>query len=183
MSADPSSSPSLRASDKDRNRVIELLRAAVADGRLDPAKFDRGWTRRWRPAHRRAGPAHRRSDRGARQRRLARAAARWDVGRVGRRTAHHPRAAWLGTPRRPVDAAAPAGAAHRVVRRDAGPDQRGTQRTRAGHRAAGARRQRELAALAPGMVVDANELAVRFTTVAISRDAGDNTPETLREST
>ena len=34
--------------------------------------------------------------------------------------------------------------------------------------------------LAPGMVVDANELAVRFTTLAISRDAGDNTPETLR---
>ena len=34
--------------------------------------------------------------------------------------------------------------------------------------------------LAPGMVVDANELAVRFTRLAISRDAGDNTPETLR---
>lgn len=33
--------------------------------------------------------------------------------------------------------------------------------------------------LAPGMVVDANELAVRFTRLAISRDAGDNTPETL----
>ena len=33
--------------------------------------------------------------------------------------------------------------------------------------------------LAPGMVVDANELAVRYTTLAISRDAGDNTPETL----
>jgi len=32
MSADPSSSPSLRASDADRDRVIELLRAAVADG-------------------------------------------------------------------------------------------------------------------------------------------------------
>jgi hypothetical protein len=40
MSADPSSSPSLRASDADRDRVIELLRAAVADGRLDPAEFD-----------------------------------------------------------------------------------------------------------------------------------------------
>jgi hypothetical protein len=34
--------------------------------------------------------------------------------------------------------------------------------------------------LAPGMVVDANELAVRFTTLAITREAGDNTPETLR---
>ena len=33
--------------------------------------------------------------------------------------------------------------------------------------------------LAPGMVVDANGLAVRYTKLAISRDAGDNTPETL----
>ena len=34
--------------------------------------------------------------------------------------------------------------------------------------------------LAPGMVVDANELSVRFTRLAISRDADDdNTPETL----
>jgi hypothetical protein len=33
--------------------------------------------------------------------------------------------------------------------------------------------------LAPGMVVDANELSVRHTRLAISRDAGDNTPETL----
>jgi hypothetical protein len=32
---------------------------------------------------------------------------------------------------------------------------------------------------APGMVVDANELSVRYTELAISRDAGDNTPETL----
>jgi len=40
MSADPSSSPALRASDGDRDRVIELLRAAVTDGRLDIAEFD-----------------------------------------------------------------------------------------------------------------------------------------------
>ena len=40
MPADPSSSPALRASDADRDRVIELLRAAVADGGLDPAEFD-----------------------------------------------------------------------------------------------------------------------------------------------
>jgi hypothetical protein len=33
--------------------------------------------------------------------------------------------------------------------------------------------------LAPGMVADANELSVRHTKLAISRDAGDNTPETL----
>jgi hypothetical protein len=55
MSADPSSSPALRASsspalrasDADRDRVIEVLRAAVGDGRLDPAEFDE---RRWPPA-------------------------------------------------------------------------------------------------------------------------------------
>ena len=33
--------------------------------------------------------------------------------------------------------------------------------------------------LAPGMVVDANELSVRHGALAISRDAGDGTPETL----
>jgi len=33
--------------------------------------------------------------------------------------------------------------------------------------------------LAPGMVVDANELSVRHTRLAVSRDAGDNAPETL----
>jgi hypothetical protein len=33
--------------------------------------------------------------------------------------------------------------------------------------------------LGPGMVVDANELSVRYTKLAISRDAADNAPETL----
>jgi hypothetical protein len=33
--------------------------------------------------------------------------------------------------------------------------------------------------LAPGMVVNANELSARHSTLAISRDAGDDTPETL----
>ena len=33
--------------------------------------------------------------------------------------------------------------------------------------------------LAPGMVVDANGLTVRHTRLAISRDAGDDMPETL----
>jgi hypothetical protein len=33
--------------------------------------------------------------------------------------------------------------------------------------------------LAPGMVADANELSVRHSRLAISRDAGDSTPETL----
>ena len=34
--------------------------------------------------------------------------------------------------------------------------------------------------LEPGMVVDANELAVRHSKLAMSGDAGDNAPETLR---
>ncbi|MBO2448950.1 DUF1707 domain-containing protein [Actinomadura barringtoniae] len=33
-------SPALRASDADRDRAIELLHAAIADGRLDQAEFD-----------------------------------------------------------------------------------------------------------------------------------------------
>jgi len=33
--------------------------------------------------------------------------------------------------------------------------------------------------LAPGMVVDANGLSVRHSRLAISRDGGDETPETL----
>jgi hypothetical protein len=32
---------------------------------------------------------------------------------------------------------------------------------------------------APGMVVDANDLSVRHSTLAISPDAGNDTPETL----
>src|SRR5690348_12775285 len=40
MSTDPAKSPALRASDADRDRVIDTLRAAVADGRLDPAEYD-----------------------------------------------------------------------------------------------------------------------------------------------
>ncbi|MFI7134798.1 DUF1707 domain-containing protein [Nonomuraea sp. NPDC050153] len=34
------SSPALRASGEDRDRVTELLRTAVADGRLDLVEFD-----------------------------------------------------------------------------------------------------------------------------------------------
>ena len=40
MSVDPPSSPALRASDADRDRVVELLRAALTDGRIDSAEFD-----------------------------------------------------------------------------------------------------------------------------------------------
>lgn len=40
MPEDPPRPPALRASDADRDRVIDRLRAAVADGRLDPAEFN-----------------------------------------------------------------------------------------------------------------------------------------------
>jgi hypothetical protein len=39
-SADTPSTPALRASDADRDRVIEQLRVAVTDGRLDSSEFD-----------------------------------------------------------------------------------------------------------------------------------------------
>ena len=114
MPADPSSSSELRASDADRDRVIEVLRAA-------------GWCC--------APPA------GAARRRLVLRTAWCDV--------------MLDLTR-----AVPSG-----------PELVIELRVRGGNV--------ELV-LAPGMVVDANELAVRFTELAISRDAGDNTPETLR---
>ena len=47
MPADPPSSPVLRASDADRDRVIELLRAAVADGGSTRPSSTSEWTRRW----------------------------------------------------------------------------------------------------------------------------------------
>ena len=40
MPEDPPNPPALRASDADRDRTIDVLRAAVADGRLFPAEFD-----------------------------------------------------------------------------------------------------------------------------------------------
>jgi hypothetical protein len=180
MSADPSSSPSLRASDADRDRVIELLRAAVADGRLDSAEFDQRLD---------AALAARTID--------ALAPLTADLiaapGRDGSLALPPP-----GTPAESAAEVLTIRERHGSVRRDgrwtlphwlvlrttwsdvmldltsavrSGPELVIELRVRGGIV--------ELV-LAPGMVVDANELAVRFTTVAISRDAGDNTPETLR---
>ena len=104
MPADPPGSPAQRASDADRDRVIELLR--VADGRLDLVEFDE----------------------------------RLDAALAART----------------IDALAPLTADLIAVRGG----------------------NVELV-LAPGMVVDANELSVRHSVLAISRDAGDDTPETL----
>jgi hypothetical protein len=180
MSADPPSSPALRASDADRDRVIELLRAAVADGRLAPAEFDE---------------------------RLDEALAARTIDALAALTADlvaapgSDGALTLPVAGRPSESAAELvtiSERHGSVRRDgrwtlphrlalrtawcdvmldltsavrSGPELVIELRVRGGNV--------ELV-LAPGMVVDANELAVRFTTLAISRDAGDNTPETLR---
>jgi hypothetical protein len=180
MAADPSSSPALRASDADRDRVIELLRAAVADGRLDPAEFDQ---------------------------RLDVALAARTINALAPLTADLIAAPGsdgaltlplAGTPAEPAAELLTIREKHGSVRRDgrwtlphrlalhtawcdvmldltravrSGPELIIEMRVRGG--------DVELV-LGPGMVVDANELAVRYTTLAISRDAGDNAPETLR---
>jgi Domain of unknown function (DUF1707) len=177
MPADPSSSPALRASDADRDRVTELLRAAVADGRLDPSEFDQ---------------------------RLDAALTARTIDALAPLTADLIAAPGNdGSPALPL-AATPAAELltiherHGSVRRDG----RWTLPHRLALRTAWCDVMLDLTSavrsgpelviemqvrggnvelvLAPGMVVDANELAVRFTTLAISRDAGGNTPETLR---
>ena len=179
MPADPPSSPALRASDADRDRVIELLRAAVADGRLDPAEFDERLD---------AALAARTFD--------ALAPLTADLiampGSGGALTLPV-----AGTPAEPAAELLTINEKHGTVRRDgrwtlphrlvlrtawsdvmldltsavrSGPELIIELRVRGGNV--------ELV-LAPGMVVDANELAVRHGKLAISRDAGDHTPQTL----
>jgi hypothetical protein len=179
MPADPPSSPVLRASDADRDRVIELLRAAVADGRLVPAEFDE------------------RVDTALAARTIdALAPLTADLiaapGRGGALTLP-----LAGTPAEPAAELLTISEKHGSVRRDgrwtlphrlalrtawcdvvldltsavrSGPELVIELRVRGG--------DVELV-LAPGMVVDANELSARHSTLAISRDAGDDTPETL----
>jgi Domain of unknown function (DUF1707) len=177
--ADPPSSPALRASDADRDRVVELLRAAVADGRLDTAEFDERLD---------AALAARTID--------ALAPLTADLfalpGSDGALTLPP-----AGTPAEPAAELVTIKERHGTVRRDgrwtlphrlalrtvwcdvmldltsavrSGPELIIELQVRGG--------DVELV-LAPGMVVDANGLAVRYTKLAISRDAGDNTPETL----
>ncbi len=179
MPADPPSSPALRASDADRDRVIELLRAAVADGRLDPVEFDE---------------------------RLDAALAARTIDALAPLTADliavpgSGSALTLplaGTPAEPAAELLTISEKHGTVRRDGrwtlphrlalhtawsdvmldltsavrtGPELVIELRVRGG--------SVELV-LVPGMVVDANELAVRHSKLAITRDAGENTPETL----
>jgi hypothetical protein len=178
MPADPPSSPALRASDVDRDRVIELLRAAVADGRLDAAEFDERLD---------AALAARTID--------ALAPLTADLIAAGGGALALPLAA---TPAEPAAELLTISERHGTVRRDgpwtlphrlalrtawcdvmldltsavrSGPELIIEMQVRGG---------RVELVLAPGMVVDANELAVRHGRLAISRDAGDNTPQTLR---
>jgi Domain of unknown function (DUF1707) len=179
MPADPPSSPPLRASDADRDRVIEVLRAAVADGRLDPAEFDERLD---------AALAARTID--------ALAPLTADLiaapGSGGALTlplagtAAEPAAELLtiseryGAVRRDGRWTLP----HRLALRTAWCDVMLdlTSAVRSGPELVielGVRGGKVELVLAPDMVVDANELAVRYTELAISRDAGGNTPETL----
>jgi Domain of unknown function (DUF1707) len=179
MPADPPSSPALRASDADRDRVIELLRAAVADGRLDQAEFDE---------------------------RLDAALAARTIDALAPLTADLIAAPGsggaltlplAGTPAEPAAELITINERHGSVRRDG----RWTLPRRLALRTVWCNVLLDLTravpsgpelviemqvrggdvdlVLAPGMVVDANELSVRHTRLAISRDAGDNTPETL----
>ena len=183
MPADLPNSPALRASDADRDRVIELLRAAVADGRLDSAEFDERVD---------AALAARTFDA------LAPLTADLIAAPGSGGALSVPPAGTLAkTPAEPAAKLITIREKHGIVRRDGrwtlprrlalrtawcqvvldltnavltGPELVIEMRVSGGHV--------ELV-LAPGMVVDANELSVRHGALAISRDAGDGTPETL----
>jgi hypothetical protein len=179
MPADPPSSPALRASDADRDRVIELLNAAVADGRLDPVEFDE---------------------------RLDTVLTARSIDALAPLTADliavpgSDFALTLPLARTPVEPAAELltiKERHGSVRREG----RWTLPHRLALRTAWCEVMLDLTTavrsgpelvidlrvrggtveliLTPGMVVNANELSVRHSSLAISRDTGDNTPETL----
>ncbi|GLY87115.1 DUF1707 SHOCT-like domain-containing protein [Actinoallomurus iriomotensis] len=175
MPADPPSSPALRASDTDRDRIIELLHAAVADGRLDPVEFDERLD---------AALAARTVD--ALTPLITDLITVPSGGELPPPLAGTPAAELLTIREK-----------HGSVRRDG----RWTLPRRLLLRTAwcdvmldltsAVRSAPELVielqvrggnvelVLAPGMVVDANELSVRHSALAISRTAGDDTPETL----
>ena len=179
MPADSPSSPVLRASDGDRDRVIELLRAAVADGRLDQAEFDE-----------RVGAALAARTIDA----LTPLTADLIAVPGGGGALTLPLA---GTPAEPAAELLTIREKHGSVRRDG----RWTLPRRLALRTAwcdvmldltrAVRSGPELVielqvrggdvelVLAPGMVVDANGLSARHSQLAISTNAGDDTPETL----
>ncbi|GLY76099.1 DUF1707 SHOCT-like domain-containing protein [Actinoallomurus iriomotensis] len=175
MPADPPSSPALRASDTDRDQIIQLLHAAVTDGRLDPVEFDERLD---------AALAARTVD--------ALTPLITDLIAVPGGGALPPPLA--GTPAAELLTIREK---HGSVRRDG----RWTLPRRLVLRTAwcdvmldltsAVRSAPELVielqvrggnvelVLAPGMVMDANELSVRHSALAISRTAGGDTPETL----
>jgi hypothetical protein len=179
MSADPPSPPALRASDADRDRVIDVLRAAVGDGRLDPAEFDERLD---------AVLAARTIDA------LVPLTADLVAAPGSNLALTLPRA---GTPAEPAAELVTIREKHGSVRREG----RWTLPHRLALRTAWCNVLLDLTSavrsgpeliielqvrggnvelvLAPGMVVDANGLSVRHSRLAISRDAGDGTPETL----
>jgi DUF1707 SHOCT-like domain len=180
MPADPPNSPALRASDADRDRIIELLRAALADGRLDATEFDE---------------------------RMGAALAARTIDALAPLTADLIAAPDSASALALPLAAVPAEPAaelltikgkHGPVRRDGrwtlprrlalrtawcGVTLDLTKAVRSGPELIIEMRVRgggvELI-LTPGMVVDANELSVKHGALAISRDEDDDTPETLR---
>ena len=179
MPADPPGPPALRASDADRDRVIELLRAAVADGRLDAAEFDE------------------RLDAALAARTFEALAPLTADLIAAPGSANAVTLPLAGRPAQPAADLLTIEGRHGSVRRDG----RWTLPRRLALRTVwcdvlldltravltGPELVIELQVrgggvelvLAPGMVVDANELMVQHTRVAISRDAGDNAPETL----
>ena len=178
MSADPPSSPSLRASDADRDRVIELLRAAVADGRLDAGEFDQ------------------RLD-AALTARTIDALAPLTADLIAAPGSAGPLTRLAGPPAEPAAELLTITGKHGSVRRDG----RWTLPHRLALRTAWCDVMLDLTSavlsgpeliielqvrggdvelvLAPGMVVDANGLSARHSQLAISTNAGDDTPETL----
>jgi hypothetical protein len=180
MSTEPVKSPALRASDADRDRVIDMLRAAVTDGRLDPAEYDERVE---------AALSARTFE--------ALAPLTADLG-------SGPGAAVAVPPRASAPAVKPAAKRlvikqkHGFVRRDGDwtlPEQLVvrtrwsaveldlTQAVLTGPELVVEMRVvggGVTLVLAPGMVVDANELAVRFGGTTITRDSGDGVPMTLR---
>jgi hypothetical protein len=184
MPTDPLSSPAQRASDADRDQIIELLRDAVTDGRLDPVEFDE-----------RLGTALAARTFDTLTPLITDLIAMPDSG--GAVTPP-----FAGTPAKPAAELLTITERHGTVRRDG----RWTLPHRLALRTAWCEVMLDLASavrtapelvielrmrggnlelvLAPGMVVDTNELSVRHSTLAINtpttnRDPGDNTPETL----
>ncbi|MEU5883033.1 DUF1707 domain-containing protein [Spirillospora sp. NPDC047279] len=170
MPADQPSPPALRASDADRDRVIDLLRAAVADGRIDPAEFDE---------------------------RLDAALSARTIDALTPLTADLVAVPGGGRPALPPADLLTLKEKHGSVRRDG----RWTLPRRLALRTAWCEVMLDLTSavrtapelvidlrvrggnvelvLAPGMVLDAGEVSVRHSVVAIDRDADDGTPETL----